>query len=115
MPTSAFDPVIEAGLIEFGKAFDRVEAKWRILTVHHLNGIKHDCRWWNLTALCQRCHLEIQGKVIMEQVWPWEHTEWFKPHAAGYYAWVYLGVDLTQEDTMARLDELLALESGMTG
>src|SRR4051794_10918510 len=45
------------------------EARWRILTVHHLNGDKFDCRWWNLVALCQRCHLQIQGKVQMARVW----------------------------------------------
>jgi hypothetical protein len=87
-----------------------VQAAWRILTVHHLNGRKFDLRWWNLAALCQRCHLEIQAKVTMERVWPWEHSEWFKPHAAGWYAYAYLGLDLTREHTMKRLDELLALE-----
>jgi hypothetical protein len=30
------------------------------------------------------------------------------PHAAGYYAWVYLGEELTREETRARMDELLA-------
>jgi len=87
-----------------------VEAQWRILTVHHLIGVKADLRWWNLAALCQRCHLEIQGRVRMEQVYPHEHSEWFKPYAAGYYAATYLGEDLTREQTEARLDELLALE-----
>lgn len=87
-----------------------VYAQWRILTVHHLNGIKHDLRWWNLAALCQRCHLQIQGKVQMARVWPHYHTQWFKPYAAGWYAASYLGEDLTREQTMARLDELLALE-----
>lgn len=87
-----------------------VEAAWRILTVHHLNMVKLDCRWWNLAALCQRCHLQIQRKVRMEQVWPHEHSEWFKPHAAGYYASVYLGEDLDRHATAKRLDELLALE-----
>ncbi len=86
------------------------EAQWRILTVHHLNGVKGDCRWWNLAALCQRCHLVIQGRVVLERVYPFEHSEWFKPYAAGYYASVYLGEDLTREETMLRLDELLALE-----
>lgn len=86
------------------------EAEWRILTVHHLDGDKANCRWWNLAALCQRCHLEIQAKVVMERVYPHEHSEWFKPHAAAYYAWVYLHEDLTHEQTEARLDELLALE-----
>jgi hypothetical protein len=86
------------------------QARWRILTVHHLNGNKSDCRWWNLVALCQRCHLKIQGRVVMARVWPWEHSEWFRPYAAGYYASAYLGEDLTYEETMARIDELLALE-----
>jgi len=87
-----------------------IEAKWRVLTTHHLNGVKYDCRWWNLAALCQRCHLTIQRRVVMEQVFPFAHSEWFKPHAAGWYADAYLGLDLTREETMARLDELLALE-----
>jgi hypothetical protein len=96
-----------AVVVGYGK---RVEARWRILTVHHLNGMKSDCRWWNLAALCQRCHLTIQGKVVMERVWPWPHSDWFKPYAAGWYAWSYLSLDLTREQTLARLDELLALE-----
>lgn len=89
---------------------ETTEARWRILTVHHLNGVKHDCRWWNLAALCQRCHLAIQGRVVMERVWPWEHSDWFKPHAAGWYAAAYLGEELSREETMTRLDELLDLE-----
>jgi hypothetical protein len=87
-----------------------VEARWRILTVHHLDGNKVNCRWWNLAALCQRCHLQIQGKVRMERVWPWEHSAWFRPYVAGYYAWVYLGEDISREEAVARMGELLALE-----
>lgn len=87
-----------------------VEARWRILTVHHLTGDKADCRWWNLAALCQRCHLTIQGRVNMAQVFPTEHTDWFKPYAAGYYAATYLGEDLARNEVDERLDELLALE-----
>ena len=93
-----------------------VEAKWRILTVHHLLlGVdaKRDLRWWNLAALCQRCHLTIQGRVVMERIWPWPHSDWFKPYAAGWYAWIYLGEELTRDETMARLDELLALEQAV--
>ncbi len=85
-------------------------AEWRILTVHHLNGIKADCRWWNLAALCQRCHLRIQKNVQMERVWPWAHSSWFEVHAAGWYAHAYLGQDLDREQTIQRIDELLALE-----
>jgi 5-methylcytosine-specific restriction endonuclease McrA len=87
-----------------------VEARWRILTVHHLDGVKANCRWWNLAALCQRCHLTIQGRVKMERTWPWEHTDWFKPYVAGFYALSYLGEDLTRAQVDERLDELLALE-----
>lgn len=86
-----------------------VLARYRILTVHHLNGHKTDCRWWNLLALCQRCHLQIQGKVRPHRPYPWEHRPWFRPYAAGFYAAKYLGEDLTREETEARLDELLAL------
>jgi hypothetical protein len=88
-----------------------VEARWRILTVHHLaTNSKLDCRWWNLAVLCQRCHLEIQGKVRMERRWLHEHSGWFKPYVAGFYAWTKLGEDLTRAEVDARLDELLALE-----
>jgi hypothetical protein len=85
-------------------------ARWRILTVHHLDNNKANCRWWNLAPLCQRCHLTIQGRVIMARIWPWERTEWFRPYVAGYYAHAYLGEDLSREDVEARLDELLDLE-----
>lgn len=102
------DLATEAGVVVgYGKT---VEAHWRILTVHHLNGKKHDCRWWNLVALCQRCHLHIQGKVQMERVYPWGHTEWFKPYVAGWYAFAYLGEELSRDQVEDRLDELLALE-----
>ena len=86
------------------------EAQWRVLTVHHLNGVKRDCRWWNLVALCQRCHLTIQGKVVMDRAFVARHSDWFQPYAAAWYALKYLGLELTREETMARLDELLALE-----
>lgn len=89
------------------------EAKARVLTVHHLrlgHDAKRDLRWWNLAALCQRCHLQIQGKVQMERVWPHEHSDWFKPYAAGWYAWSYLGLELSREEVEARMDELLGLE-----
>ena len=95
----------------YAEAGDGLDAHWRVLTVHHLTGEKRDLRWWNLAALCQRCHLEIQGRVRMEQIYPLEHSGWFKPYAAGYYAHVYLGEDLTREQTLDRLAELLALEA----
>lgn len=83
-------------------------AAGRCLTVHHLDGRKDHVRWWNLAALCQACHLAIQGKVKMEQTYVWPHTEWFRPYVAGYYAFSVLGEDLTREEVEARLPELLA-------
>ncbi len=82
------------------------------LTVHHLDLDKANCRWWNLAALCQRCHLQIQHKVVMQRPWIFDHAEWFKIYAAGYYAFHYLGQDLTRAEVTARLPELLALEIG---
>lgn len=89
---------------------EEVYALWRILTVHHLNGVKHDCRWWNLAALCQRCHLLIQAKVHMLRPYHREHSDWFRLYVAGFYASHYLGEELDRDETMLRLDELLALE-----
>ena len=47
----------------------------RCLTVHHLNGDKADCRYENLVALCQVCHLHIQAVYFPGQlsfvVYPW--------------------------------------------
>lgn len=100
----------DAGPCAWRDGFSPIQAQWRVLTVHHLNGVKHDCRWWNLVPLCQRDHLYIQSKVRMERPWHDEHSEWFKIYAAGYYAWAHLGEELPREETAARLDELLALE-----
>ncbi len=56
-----------------------------VLTVHHLDGDKSNCEDWNLAALCQRCHLHIQGKVLMEQFFMFEHSAWMLPHVEGFY------------------------------
>ena len=79
-----------------------VEAQWRILTVHHLDGNKANCRWFNLCALCQRCHLAIQGKVVMERAFIFEHSGWFKPYAAGWYALKYEGREITRAEADAK-------------
>jgi hypothetical protein len=66
----------------------RLEGNW-ILTVHHLDGDKANCADWNLAALCQRCHLTIQGRVKMDQMFfdgIISVSEWFKPHYEGYLA-----------------------------
>ncbi len=56
------------------------------LTVHHLDMDPSNNAWWNLLALCQRCHLQIQARVVLEQAWMFEHSQWIKPYVAGYYA-----------------------------
>jgi 5-methylcytosine-specific restriction endonuclease McrA len=81
------------------------------LTVHHADMDPGNSAWWNLLPLCQRCHLSIQGRVYLDRPWVMlPHSEWFQPYVAGFYAKKYLGEDLTREETMARLDELLQLE-----
>jgi len=77
-----------------------------MLTVHHLDLNKSNCAWWNLLALCQKCHLTIQAKVIIERPWMFEHSEWFKPYAAGYYASIN-GHPTDQAYVLAHLDQLL--------
>ena len=59
----------------------------RVLTVHHLDGDKSNCADWNLAALCQRCHLKIQGRVKMQQLFMLDIlpvSGWFKPHYEGF-------------------------------
>lgn len=79
-----------------------------MLTVHHLDLNPANCAWWNTPPLCQRCHLQIQHKVILERPWMWEHTPWFRVYAAGYYAFRVLGITLPREDVVADLDYWLA-------
>lgn len=54
-----------------------------VLTVHHLDGDKANCEWWNLAALCQRCHLKIQARVRMNQMYMFDHAEWMRPFVEG--------------------------------
>lgn len=83
---------------------------WRILTVHHMDGDKSNCKWWNLLALDQVCHLTIQGRVNPDIPYFLEHSEWIKPYVAGFYAWKYLEEHLTRPQVEVRLSELLSLE-----
>lgn len=82
----------------------------RILTTHHFDGNKANDEWWNLLALCQVCHLHIQGKVDPEQPFMFEHSEWLKLYVAGFYAWKYEHRKITREDAMIQLNSLLAYE-----
>lgn len=71
-----------------------------MLTVHHLDGDKWNCEWWNLSALCQQCHLRIQSRVDFTKPyyrWDWEamkpeavHSLWLARHIKGYNVWALL-------------------------
>ena len=55
------------------------------LTVHHLDLNPAHNPWHNLLALCQKCHLIIQAKVILNRDWMFDHSPWFRPYVAVYY------------------------------
>lgn len=78
------------------------------LTVHHLDNNKSNTQWYNLVALCQKCHLQIQAKVIMHRPWLLEHSEWFRPYVAAYYA-ACQGLPTSYEYVMANMDDLLRI------
>jgi len=82
------------------------------LTVHHLDLDKSNCRWWNLAALCQRCHLHIQGKVVMERIWMFEHSAWFKVYVAGYYAFHH-GLPDDRPFVLAHVETLIKIGQGL--
>ena len=74
------------------------------LTVHHLDMNRSNCRWWNIPALCQRCHLRIQARVLMYRPWLWDHSDWFKPFVSGYYAF-HFGLPDDRSSVLERMDE----------
>jgi hypothetical protein len=79
------------------------------LTVHHADGDKANNAWWNLLALCQRCHLSIQTRVIPERVWLFEHSPWFVPYVVGFYASYYGGLNITRAEADANPLRYLAM------
>lgn len=82
------------------------------LTVHHADICPANCAWWNLLCLCQRCHLQIQAKVVLERAWLLPHSEWFRPYVAGYYAHVN-GLPDDEAYVLAHMDELIAVGQGL--
>lgn len=80
------------------------------LTAHHFDGNKSNNAWWNLMALCQRCHLRVQGRVNPEIFYFLEHAEWAKPYIAGFYAKKYECRLITRAEAVERMDVLLAYE-----
>lgn len=77
------------------------------LTVHHMDGDKGNDHWWNLLALCQRCHLIVQAKVIPDRPYLFEHADWFKPYVAGYYAFTIGGVAMNRHQIEWALEHWL--------
>jgi len=79
-----------------------------MLTVHHLTMAKDEPfeHWWAFAVLCQRCHLHVQSKVIMERVWLFDHSAWFRAHVAGYYAHLR-GLPDDRASVEANMDDLL--------
>ena len=65
-----------------------------VMTVHHLDMDKANCADWNLAALCQRCHLSIQGRVDFSQGYMLEHSPWMKPHVEGFLKAYGVSVEL---------------------
>jgi hypothetical protein len=63
------------------------EPPW-VLTVHHLDEDKSNLNDWNLAALCQRCHLQVQNKVDWyRDTLTGVHTEWMAEHVRQYNEW----------------------------
>lgn len=58
----------------------------RCLTVHHFDGCKSNCERWNLMALCQACHLSIQGRVDPRVAILFPPSPWSMPYIVGAYA-----------------------------
>lgn len=59
------------------------------LTVHHLDLNWENNKLWNLAALCQRCHLQLQPfnafNNLLSGQWGYYLSHcalWFKPHLA---------------------------------
>jgi len=59
-----------------------------VLTVHHLDGNKWNLLPWNLAALCQSCHRQVQWTLdfcqsTLTDIYP----EWLRQHVRAYNAW----------------------------
>ena len=62
---AGFAPAYEERPIDAPEMAPAREALDRVLTGHEPHPALVVDRWWNLAALCQRCHLQIQGRVQM--------------------------------------------------
>ena len=59
-----------------------------VLTVHHLDGDKWNLLPWNLAALCQRCHSDVQWTIDFYQVnLTGVYPGWLRAHVEAYNRW----------------------------
>ena len=86
-----------------------LNGKQRMLTVHHMDGDKENCQWWNLLALCQVCHLSLQAMVNPFRPFAGKHSAWLRPYVAGFYAWHYPGKKYSRPYVEKNLERLLEL------
>ena len=71
---------------------DQQVVNWliEVLTVHHLDSNKWNLLPWNLAALCQRCHYQVQWTLDFRQstltdIYP-QRT---RAHVRAYNAWAH--------------------------
>jgi len=59
-----------------------------LLTVHHLDRNKWNLSPWNLAALCQRCHYQVQWTLDFCQSTLTDiHPQWMRAHVKAYNEW----------------------------
>lgn len=86
-------------------------AAGRCLTIHHADLDPGNSRWFNLWPLCQACHLSVQGRVYLDRPWVMvPHSAWIKPYLGGFFAWKYLGRDVSREEVEADLEWFVGIE-----
>lgn len=103
---------IRGGEFDRGNMINTSTAAWLNAInygVHHFDGDKGNCRWWNLMAMCNSCHLKTQSSVIPERPWLLEHSEWAKPYVGGFYAWWFAKREPTRAEVEKDVDLFLAL------
>ena len=60
-----------------------------MLTVAHMIPDKSLVEPWNLASLCQRCHLDCQGKIDFEQPYFFLHSPWLAWRWEAYTKWLH--------------------------
>jgi hypothetical protein len=76
--------------------------------VHHFDGDKANNAWWNRLALCNSCHLYVQGSVIPERAFMFHHSTWLLAYVCGYYAHAK-GVAITRAQAEAHPETWLRM------